>query len=199
MEIVKAAKEKVDKTVTFFKKALGIMMVWGLIFSLVTIGGLRVAFDYDDTLVFSSPAYAKAFKSGAQPFSPQFWETVNTSYDLESRKILTNVLAWAFRVFGFKITILADRASFGGDPLRKEWRRLASSFVFIGDKGSKSAVLQPQKGTYVMYFGDRDSSITEGRKARVLTMRIKRSPKSMNKEDYHPGTQREIVVPFSEY
>jgi len=93
MEIVKAAKEKVDKTVTFFKKVLGVMMAWGLVFSLVTIGGLRVAFDYDDTLVFSTPAYAKAFKSGTQPFSPQFWETLNTSYDLESRKVVTNALA----------------------------------------------------------------------------------------------------------
>jgi acid phosphatase class B len=196
MEIVKAAKEKVDKTVTFFKKVLGVMMAWGLVFSLVTIGGLRVAFDYDDTLVFSAPAYAKAFKSGTQPFSPQFWETVNTSYDLESRKIVSNALAWVFRVFGFRITILADRASYGGQALKKEWRHLASNFVFIGDKGSKTATLQ--SGTYVMYFGDRDSSISDGRRARVLTLRIKRSPRSTNKEDYHPGTMGELVVPVSD-
>lgn len=197
MEIVKAAKEKVDKTVTLMKKILGMMMVWGLIFSLVTIGGLRVAFDYDDTLVFSSPAYAKAFKSGHQPFSPQFWETVNNSYDLESRKILPNAMAWVLRLFGFKVTVLADRSSYGGQALRKEWRHLASQFVFVGDKGSKSATLA--SGTYVLYFGDRDSSIQEGRKAKVLTLRVKRSPKSTNKEDYHPGTMRELVIPLTEY
>jgi len=196
MEIVKAAKEKVDKTVTLFKKILGVMMAWGLVFSLVTIGGLRVAFDYDDTLVFSAPAFSKAFKSGAQAFSPKFWETVNTSYDLESRKVVANVLAWVFRVFGFKVTILADRPSYGGQALRKEWRRLASNFVFIGDKGSKAVTLE--NGTYVMYFGDRDSSITDGRRARVLSVRIKRSPRSTNKEDYHPGTMGEFVVPLSE-
>ncbi|MEI8189427.1 MAG: hypothetical protein WCI75_06895 [candidate division NC10 bacterium] len=196
MEIVKAAKEKVDKTVTFFKKVLGVMMAWGLVFSLVTIGGLRVAFDYDDTLVFSAPAYAKAFKSGTQPFSPQFWETVNTSYDLESRKVVTNALAWLCRVFGFKITVLADRSSYGGQALRKEWRYLVSSFVFVGDKGSKAATLQ--NGTYVAYFTDRDSSISDGRRARVLTLRIKRSSKSTNKEDYHPGVMGELVVPLSD-
>ncbi|HAH06757.1 MAG TPA: hypothetical protein DCM05_09575 [Elusimicrobia bacterium] len=197
MEIVKSAKEKVDKTLTFAKKVLGMMMVWGLVFSLVTIGSLRVAFDYDDTLVFSSPAYAKAFKSGHQPFSPQFWETVNTSYDLESRKVLTNVMAWTLRLFGFKVTVLADRSSYGGQALRKEWRHLANQFVFVGDKGSKSATLAG--GTYVLYFGDRDASILEGRKAKVLTLRVKRSPKSTNKEDYHPGTMRELVIPLTEY
>ncbi|MFA6030287.1 MAG: hypothetical protein WC969_10570 [Elusimicrobiota bacterium] len=198
MEIVKVAKEKVDKTVTFFKKVLGMMMVWGLIYSLVTIGGLKVAFDYDDTLVFSTPSYTKAFKSGTVPFSPAFWEIVNNSYDIESRKILTNSAAWILRVFGFRITILADRPSYGGQALRKEWRHLASNFVFAGEReGVRAATLG--SATYVLYFTDRDSSITAGRKAKVLALRIRRSPKSSYKEDYHPATMQELVVPFSEY
>jgi acid phosphatase class B len=197
MEIVKAAQAKVGATVGFLKKVLGLMMAWGLVYSLVTIAGLRAAFDYDDTLVFSSPAFSKAFKSGAQAFSPAFWEIVNTNYDQESRKVFSNALAWVLRAFGFKVTILADRPSYGGQALRKEWREMASDFVFVGDKGSKASYLR-RAGT-VIFFGDSDSDISEGRKARVFSVRIRRSPKSSYKEDYAPGTLHEIVVPLSEY
>ncbi|MFA6092195.1 MAG: hypothetical protein WCU88_01410 [Elusimicrobiota bacterium] len=198
MAIVKAARERVDKTVSLFKQLVGMMMVWGLVFSLVTIGSLKVAFDYDDTLVFSTPAYAKAFRSGVQPFSPAFWEIINNSYDIEGRKILANSLAWGLRIFGFKITILADRPSSGGQALRKEWRHLCSNFVFAGDgEAARRGALQ--NGTYVLYFTDRDSSIIEARKARILPVRIRRSSKSTYREEYHPGTLHELVIPGSEY
>ncbi|MEK9145091.1 MAG: hypothetical protein AAB339_05735 [Elusimicrobiota bacterium] len=197
MSLVKTVKDKADKTAEFLKKVLGLLMVWGLIFSLVTIGDLRVAFDYDDTLVFSTPAFAKAFKSGAQPFTPAFWDTVNNSYDIEKPKRLAYSMAWLLRVLGFKITVLAGRPSYGGEALRKEWRHLVSNFVFANDRDRKYLALQ--NGSHVLFLADSDSDIIEGRKAKVLTLRIRRSPKSTYKEDYHPGTLRELVIPLSEY
>jgi acid phosphatase class B len=167
------------------------------VFSLVTVGRLGVAFDYDDTLVFSSPAYAKAFTSGVQPFSPGFWEIVNKSYDLEKPKMVSNALAWAFRILGFKITILSARPGYAGEGLKKEWRRLSNNFVFAGNAINKHQYLKD--GHYVLYFGDGDSDMLEGRKARVLTVRVRRSPLSAYKDDYNPGSQRELVLPFSEY
>ena len=172
-------------------------MVWGRIFRLVTIGDLRLGFDYDDTLVFSTPAFAKAFKSGAQPFTPAFWDTVNNSYDIEKPKRLAYSMAWLLRVLGFKITVLAGRPSYGGEALRKEWRHLVSNFVFANDRDRKYLALQ--NGSHVLFLADSDSDIIEGRKAKVLTLRIRRSPKSTYKEDYHPGTLRELVIPLSEY
>ena len=197
MSLVKTVKDKADKTAEFLKKVLGLLMVWGLIFSLVTIGDLRVAFDYDDTLVFSTPAFAKAFKSGAQPFTPAFWDTVNNSYDIEKPKRLAYSMAWLLRVLGFKITVLAGRPSYGGEALRKEWRHLVSNFVFANDRDRKYLALQ--NGSHVLFLADSDSDIIEGRKAKVLTLRIRRSPKSTYKEDYHPGTLRELVIPLSEF
>ena len=196
-EIIKSAKAKVDKAWTTTKKLVAAMSVWGLIFSLVTIGRLKVAFDYDDTLVYSTPAFNKAFRSGVQPFSPQFWSIVNTSYDLEKPKIFANALAWVFRICGFKVTIIAARPAIEGDALKKEWRNLAGQFVFAEARDSKHGTLK--QGNYVLYFGDSDSDITEGRLARVFTIRVRRSTSSSYKEDYNPGTLNELTIPLSEY
>lgn len=190
-------QQKLQKGWSTGKKIMAWLSVWGLVFSLVTIGRLKVAFDYDDTLVFSTPAFNKAFKSGTQPFSPQFWAIVNQSYDIEEPKALTNALAWFFRIFGFRVTVIAARPQDGGEALKKEWRRLASQFLFAADPMRKRAILG--QGNYVLYFGDSDSDITEGRQAKVLTFRVRRGSKSSYKEDYHPGTLGEMVLPFSEW
>lgn len=196
-ELTKKAKAKIDKGVSNLKKLLSLMMIWGLAFSLVTIGRLRVAFDYDDTLVFSTPALNKAYSSGAVPSSPEFWTVVNQSYDLEKPKIMANAIAWVLRLCGFKIAILAGRPPYGGEALKKEWRRLASQFIFAPGPDAKRRSLS-QEG-YVLFFGDSDSDIEQGRGAHVYPIRIRRSPKSLIKEDYHPGRLRELVIPFSEY
>lgn len=195
--VLKAVRDKADKTWTWFKKTLVFMSCWGLVFSLVTIGELRVGFDYDDTIVFSTPAFSKAFKSANQPFSPGFWTIVNQSYDVEQRKLLPNLLAWTFRVLGFRVSILTARPNYGGEALQKEWRYLAHDFIFSNGSANKHRYLS--KGNYVLYFGDSDSDILEGRKAKVLTFRIKRGSKSSYKEDYHPGALREIIIPFTEF
>ena len=39
----------------------------------------------------------------------------------------------------------------------------------------------------------------EARKAGVYPLRIKRSSSSYKKDDYHPGTLGELVVPLSQY
>ncbi|MFH1725486.1 MAG: hypothetical protein ABII00_12825 [Elusimicrobiota bacterium] len=195
--MLKKVQQKAGQAWTLTKKLLASMCVWGLIFSLVTIGKFRVAFDYDDTLVFSTPAFSKGFASGITPFSPRFWEVVNNSYDLERPKVLVYSMAWVFRILGFKVTVLTPRPSYGGEALRKDWRYLATDFYFAGGKANKHEYLA--KGNHILYFGDSDSDIREGRKAKVLTLRVKRSSKSSYKEDYNPGSLREIVIPFSEY
>lgn len=197
--VVKGLKDKAEKTWTNTKRLLAFMSVWGLIFSLVTISHLGVAFDYDDTLVNSGAAYSKAFASASQAYSPQFWAVVNQSYDLEKPKLIVYPLAWLFRVFGFRIAVITARPAIEADPLKKEWRHLVSrgNFFFGADGGAKHQHLQ--SGNFVLFFGDSDTDIEEARKARVFPIRIRRSPKSLYKDDYHPGTFGELVIPFSEY
>lgn len=199
--MLKKINAKVQSVWTTSKKIVAAMSVWGLIFSLVTIGRLGVAFDYDETLVSSGPAFAKAAAAVQQPFTPQFWSIVNQSYDLEQPKLVGCSLAWLFRVFGFKVTVVSSRPAVDGEALRKEWRRLVSrgNFIFAGDNARKHEYLQ--NGNYVLFFGASDSGIAEARKARVfpIRIRIRRGLRSLLQEDYHPGSLGEFVLPFSEY
>jgi acid phosphatase class B len=197
--VLKAVRAKTEAAWTTTKKLLALMSFWGLIFSLATITKLAVAFEYDDGLVFSKPAYVKAFASVQQPFTPQFWSVVNRSYDIEQPKLLAQGLAWAFRLFGFKVAIIADRPSIDGEALRKEWRRLTPKtlFLFAGDRGDRKSFLE--KSNFILFLGDGDSAIMDARKAGVYVVRIKRSPQSYKKEDYHPGTLGEMVLPLSQY
>ena len=197
--MLKTVRDKTEAAWTNAKRLLAILGCWGLIFSLATIARLAVAFEYDDGLVYSTPAYAKAVKSVPQPYTPEFWSQVNQSYDLEEAKFVAQGLAWAFRAFGFRVAIIADRPAVSGEPLRKEWRRLTPKnlFYFAGDRGGKRVFLQ--NGNCVLFFGDSDSAIMEARKAGVYSIRIKRSPSSYKKDDYHPGTLGELVVPLSQY
>lgn len=193
----KFVKKKATQTMTLARKILGMMMAWGLVFSLVTIGDLKVAFDFDDTLVFSTPSYTRAFQSGVQPFSPKFWEVVNSSYHLERPKPVPYAIAWMFRILGFDVTVLTSRPGYGGESLKKEWRFLATNFIFTSGSANKYKYLINRN--YILFFGDSDSDIIQGRRAKVLTLRVKRSAKSSYREDYHPGSLREIVIPFTEY
>ncbi|HAZ07508.1 MAG TPA: hypothetical protein DCZ01_03050 [Elusimicrobia bacterium] len=196
--VLKDARSKIEKTWTTTKKFLAAMSVWGLVFSLVTIARLGVAFDYDDTLVHSEDSFAKAARSVQQAGGPQYWHIVNNAYDLESPKLLPYGLACLFRGFGFRILILADRQAGGGDALRKEWRRLApKGFVFVGAPENKH--LHLQDGRFVLFFGDSDRDILEAKNAGVLGVRVKRGKKSVGRGEYNPGALGEQVLPFSEY
>ena len=197
--VIDTVKAKVDKGWTITKKTVAMMSVWGLIFSLVTVSKLAVAFDYDDTLVFSSPAFRKAYAKSTQAGSSDFWSIVNSSYDLEKPKLLTYPLAWAFRIFGFRVTVLTARPAVEAEALKKEWRHLVSrgNFIFAGEETAKQSHLA--SGNYILYFGDSVNDIELARRARVFPIRVRRHMKSVYKEDYNPGTLGEIVIPFSEY
>lgn len=197
--MLKNVRAKAEQYWTTTKKLTALASAWGLIFSIVTIAHLGVAFDYDDTLVQSAAAFSKAFAQSSQPYSPDFWAIVNQSYDLEKPKLFTFPLAWAFRLFGFKVSVITARQPVQAEPLKKEWRHLVGrgNFIFANEAQTKHSVLS--NGNYVLYFGDSDTDVREARLAKVYPIRIRRSAKSIFKEDYHPGTLGELVIPFSEY
>lgn len=196
---LKGVQQKIEKGWSITKKTLAAASVWGLIFSVVTIAKLGVAFDYDDTLVNSAGAFKKAYANAQQAYSPGFWTIVNNAYELERPKLFTYPIAWVFRCLGFRVSVVSSRPAVDAEPLKKEWRYLIGrgNFYFAGDDGNKRAILST--GNFVLYFGDSDTDIMEARKARVFPIRVRRSRQSLFKEDYHPGTLGELVIPFSEY
>lgn len=196
--VLKNVRTKVEQTWTTTKKLLAALSVWGLVFSLVTIARLGVAFDYDDTLVHSEESFAKAAHSVQQLRSPEYWKIVNSAYDLETPKALPYALACAFRAFGFRVLILADRQAVGGEALKKEWRHLAPrGFVFTGSPENKHIYLQD--GRYILFFGDGDRDMLEAKSAGVFAVRVRRGKKSVATDEYSPGKLGEKVLPLSQF
>ena len=196
--VFKEARAKVEKGWTSTKKLLAMMSVWGLFFSLITIGHLSVAFDYDDTLVNSGKAYEKASGAAAQRESPSFWAALNNAYDLETIKYVPFTIACAMRVLGFRVVIMAERQGADGDALKKEWRKLAPrSFIFTPDPAAKH--LHMQEGHFVAFFGDSDQDMLEARKVNILGIRIRRSKHAVKNDQYSPGKMGEVVIPLSQF
>jgi len=196
--VLKVVRAKVEQGWTTTKKILATLSAWSLVYIVVTATHLGVAFSYDGALVNSAAAFDKASRTVSQTGTPQYWTAVNTSYDLESPKLLPYALAWVFRGFGFKVLILADRPSTSGDALRKEWRHLSPrGFVFNPDPANDH--LHLQDGRYILYFGGSDRDIQEARKAGVYPVRVKRGKPAGGAEDYHPGSLGELVLPLSDF
>lgn len=196
--VFKDARAKVEKGWTTTKKLLAMMSVWGLFFSLITIGHLSVAFDYDDTLVNSAKAYEKASGAAIQRESPAFWSVFNNAYDVETVKYVPFTIACILRGLGFRVLIMAERQGTGGDALKKEWRRLAPrSFIFTPDPTAKH--LHMQEGHFVAFFGDSDQDMLEAKKVNVLGVRIRRGKRSFKNDLYSPGRMGEVVIPLSQF
>jgi acid phosphatase class B len=197
--VLKDVRAKVEQTWTTTKKILAAMSVWGLIFSLVTIARLGVAFAYDDVLVNSAAVYKKAdLAAGQLPKGGEYWSMINKSYDMETPKALPYAAAGLARMFGFRILIVAERQPTGGDALKKEWRHLApKGFVFAPDP--ENVHLHLQDGRYVLFLGSTDRDILEARKAGVYAIRIKRGKKFSGSGDYNPGLLGEFVAPLTEF
>ncbi|MDP3542956.1 MAG: hypothetical protein Q8T11_10880 [Elusimicrobiota bacterium] len=196
--VFKETRAKVEKGWTTAKKLLAMMSVWGLFFSLITIGRLAVAFDYDDTLVDASKAYEKASGAAVTREGPAFWGALNNAYDVESVKYVPFALACALRGLGFRVMIMAERQGADGDALRKEWRKLSPrSFIFTPDPAAKH--LHMQEGHFVAFFGDSDQDMLEAKKANVLGVRIKRGKRAVKNDQYSPGKMGEVVVPLSQF
>lgn len=196
--VFKDARAKVEKGWTTAKKLLAMMSVWGLFFSLITIGRLSVAFDYDDTLVDASKAYEKASGAAVTREGPAFWAALNNAYDVESVKIVPFALACALRGLGFRVMIMAERQGADGDALKKEWRKLSPrSFIFTPDPTAKH--LHMQEGHFVAFFGDSDQDMLEAKKVNVLAVRIKRGKRAVKHDAYSPGKMGETVIPLSQF
>ncbi|MDX6768070.1 MAG: hypothetical protein SF051_00945 [Elusimicrobiota bacterium] len=196
--VFKDTRAQVEKAWTTTKKVLAAMSVWGLIFSLVTIGRLSVGFDYDGTLVDSTKAFEKASRLSQQAGGAGYWGIVNNSYELESYKFVAFTTAVLLRGLGFRIVIMADRQGTDGEALRKEWRRLApGSFLFTPDPADKH--LHMEKGRFVAFFGDADLDMLEAKKAGVLAMRVQHPPRPGHPGPYSPGKMGDYVLPLSRF
>ena len=168
---------------------------WGFLFSVNSLIGFQAAFEYDDGIVYSTPAFQAAEKDKAEPGSPDYWNSVNRSYSYERLKPVPWAAAWALRVLGVRIAFVLDRGPEGADSLEASWRRLADSFYFTRSEDEKYKVLEKRR--FVLYAAPSDSGVIQARKAGVTPLRIKKSPGSVNPLESNPGKFGERSLPLS--
>jgi acid phosphatase class B len=170
-----------------------IVCVYVVTFTSVNIADLKVGFDYDDTLIFSTPAFRAGAASGQEPYSPEYWRVVNQSFNREKVKLVPMTTALIYKALGFDVVVITARQGYGGVELQEHWKWLAKEFYF---ERNKSSILE--KGRFVAFFGDSDSDITEALEAGVKPIRVKRGKESDYKGKYHPGQYNECILPFSD-
>ena len=194
---------------------------WGVLFSVITLISFKVGFEYDDGLVFSTPAFKAASaapvvtKSGKADSDPallpdafqgrwqnggadaDYWNAINRAYKLEHIKPIPWLTAWFFKIFGFKVEIFCTRDAAGSESLQNSWRVLADYFHFIADENKKYELLEQSR--FIFYFTPSDEGVIQAKKADVTPIRIYKNKKSLNTCLYNPGKFGERMLPLSEF
>ena len=175
------------------KVVLTIVCIYVVTLASINIADLKVGFDYDDTLIFSTPAFRAGAASGQEPYSPGYWRVVNNSFNREKVKLVPMTTALIYKALGFDVVVITARQGYGGEELQEHWKWLAREFYF---ERNKSEILK--RARFVAFFGDSDSDITEALLAGVKPIRVKRSKESDYTGKYHPGQYKECILPFSD-
>lgn len=170
---------------------------WGFLFSVNSLIGFQAGFEYDDGLVYSTPAFQAAEKDKAAPGGPDYWNSVNRSFSYERLKPAPWLAAWTLKALGVKIAVFCDRGAEGGDSLEASWGKLADYFYFIRTEDEKYKILEKRR--FIVYAAPSDSGIIQARKAGVTPLRVKKSRKSSNPLESNPGKFKEITLPLSDF
>jgi hypothetical protein len=168
---------------------------WGFLFSVNSLIGFQAGFEYDDGLVYSTPAFQAAARENPEPNTPDYWNSVNRSFAYERLKPVPWLAAWTLRVLGVKVAFFLDRGEEGSDSLEASWRPLADHFYFTRTEDEKYKVLE--KKPFILYAAASDSGIIQARKAGVTPLRIRKNPKSVNPLESNPGKFGELTLPLS--
>lgn len=161
--------------------------------------GLRVGFDIDDTLLFSTPAFQKGFNSDVKPFSKEFWRIVNRSdsgASIVKKKVYE--LVKKHQAAGDEVYVITARKPYNGIYLKrfiKDKFGIPISHIFFAPNGKVEKMKELKLD---IFYGDSDSDIEDALKAGVKPIRVLRSPKSSYKKKFHPGKFGEEILKDSE-
>jgi acid phosphatase (class B) len=160
---------------------------------------VAVGFDFDDTLVFSSPAFKEGFAGKPKPYSKGFWEIVNASDEGRSvvKKKTLEILE-KHRARGDSIYVITARKPYGGDKVKAYIQKtfaIPPGNVFFETRGKERRI---RALGLSIFYGDSDSDIKAAQKAGIIGVRILRSPNSSYKGKNNPGRFNEEIVPGSQ-
>ncbi len=162
----------------------------------------EVGFDLDDTLVFSTPTFERAYKMAKsrnfEPFSKQFWSVVN-ALDASRSCIKTSVVDILEKHQRRKreIFVITAREPYNTEPARKfvnETFGIPEDHLYFEPNGKTKRL--KELGIDIFY-GDSDSDVTDAQKAGIKAVRVQRNPKSAYEIKYHPGKFGETILSSS--
>jgi len=164
---------------------------------------VRVGFDIDDTLLFSTPNFTAAqekFTFGTD----EFWAEVNghdRDYSIVKQKCLE--ILRQHQEDGAELYAITARPGTGGDPCRdfiSETFGIPRENVYF----EKPKTARIRSLGLDIFYGDSDSDIEDAQNAGAVGIRIQRSPDSSYRNSdgslrkYHPGMYGEEIIPDSE-
>jgi len=156
---------------------------------------LKIGFDIDDTLLFSSASFYYA-GNHFKPNSHKYWQFVNTSDGYSLPKQMGQNLINLHKERGDLIYIITARPRTSnetvGQTLKTTFDFEPAKLVFTNGHDKTPAIKQLEIN---LYYGDADSDITSAYQAGARPIRVERSPNSENTNSpYHPGGFAEDVL-----
>lgn len=166
----------------------------------LTSGRLRVGFDVDDTLLFSTPAFDRA-KEKYDWGSDEFWNEVNTSDSAVSLiKTKTFEIIKNHQAQNCDIFVITARPGNGGESLKKfisEKFDIPEENIYFEPNSKIERIRQLKLN---IFYGDSDTDISDAQSAGAEGIRIQRSEKSSYKDNsgklakYNPGKFKEKII-----
>lgn len=185
--------EKIKKWYRRFKIFTYLFAIWAVIYSTVNITGLKIAFEYDDGIVYTTSLFKKAENLKGE----EFYRYINTHTEYEIPKLIPYLILITARMTGFKVDLIIDREPVDTDAIFKKWKNLADNIYFVRDQNEKYEILQ--RNSYLVYFTPSDEGVIQAKKAEIKPVRIKKNLKSILKYSYNPGKFNEKILPLSAF
>lgn len=172
---------------------------------------MNVAFDIDDTVLFSSPGYyygqRKYSSRNTSPFNLEvFWEEMNNGLDRFSLpKECARILIEFHKKRGDSLYFITGRYKTKTESVTSI---IAETFdlkdpnnvIFTGPQRGENQKIEPlRKHNVRIYYGDSDSDIEAAQAAGARPIRIMRAANSTNKPFPDYGRLGEEVLINSEY
>lgn len=180
-----------------FKIFVFVFAIWSVFFSVNTVIGNSIAFEYDDGFVYSGDVFRKVEKEGFKANDKDYWREINSNCFLERKKLVPLIMVYLFRFIGIKVDFIVDRDGEGGECLFKRWSGLAGDIHFVSNQDEKCSLLKEK--AYLLFFPSSDEGIVQAQKSKVHFIRIKRNKKSASFLSYTPGKFGEKIIPLSEF
>jgi len=173
MKIIDTTKEFINRWFKRFRTFCYLFAIWAVIYSAINICNFKVAFEYNDGIIFMA--------------KNQEGKVIQ-----ERTKVIPTLMALFMKIIGVKIDVIVDEEN----DLKLVKPFFADNMYIVKNQNEKYELLE--RNGYLIFFANSDEGVIQAKKAQIIPVRIKRNPKSKNPLNYNPHKFKEIILPLSE-